>query len=239
MASVIEPMGQPPGRRLLPPRLLPPRLLPRRLLLGLAAAAVAWPGLAPGVGQAQVTSQAAEAQKIVSELYAGLRGIMSLGAGAPFQRKFDQLAPVIDRDFDLESILRTSVGLRWASLGEAAQNALFSVFRAFTVASYTANFGEDGGERFEVLPETRSSGNDLVVASRLIPSSGDPVRLDYVMHSGAMGWRIVDVLLNGSISRVAVQRSDFRSLLASGSATPLIDSLRQKVVALSDGAMRL
>ncbi len=34
----------------------------------------------------------------------------------------------------------------------------------------------------------------------------------------AGGWRIVDVLLDGSISRVAVQRSDFRSLLGNGGA---------------------
>jgi len=190
------------------------------------------------VSRAQGGSQAAEAQKPVNELYAGLRGTMRLGAGTPFQRKFDQLAPVIDRTFDLDAILRTSVGLRWASLGEPAQRALFSIFRTSTVASYAANFGEAGGERFEVLPETRTTGTDLVVASRLIPSGGEPVRLDYVTHAGPTGWRIVDVLLNGSISRVAVQRSDFRSLLASGSATPLIDSLRRKVADLSGGAMR-
>jgi phospholipid transport system substrate-binding protein len=78
----------------------------------------------------------------------------------------------------------------------------------------------------------------MVVASRLIPSGGDPIRMDYVVRSGAMGWRIVDVLLNGSISRVAVQRSDFRALLSSGGATPLINSLRQKVIDLSGGTIR-
>ena len=31
-------------------------------------------------------------------------------------------------------------------------------------------------------------------------------------------WRAVDVLLDGSISRVAVQRSDFRKILANGDA---------------------
>jgi phospholipid transport system substrate-binding protein len=212
-------MGQRPGRR---------------SLLAVAAATA----MGPGIGLAQGASQAAEAQKVVGELYAGLQAIMRMGAGASFQQKFNTLAPVIDKVFDLDAILRTSVGLRWASLGEAAQRTLFGVFRTFTIASYVANFGENSGERFEVLPETRSSGPDLIVESRLIPSSGDPVRLDYVMHSGPTGWRIVDVLLNGSISRVAVQRSDFRALLASGNANALIDSLRQKVVALSGGAMR-
>ncbi|HUB15081.1 MAG TPA: ABC transporter substrate-binding protein [Acetobacteraceae bacterium] len=35
-------------------------------------------------------------------------------------------------------------------------------------------------------------------------------------RSGPAGWQVVDVLTDGYISRVAVQRSDFRQLLASG-----------------------
>ncbi|MGA3000911.1 MAG: ABC transporter substrate-binding protein [Acetobacteraceae bacterium] len=158
--------------------------------------------------------------------------------GATFQQRFDRLAPVIDRVFNLDAILRTSVGLRWSSLDDASRRDLFNVFRTFTIASYTANFDSNGGERFQVLPQTRPSGDELIVESRLIPANGDPVRLDYVMHAGPTGLQIVDVLLNGSISKVAVQRSDFRALLASGSATPLIASLRQKVSDLSGGAMR-
>ena len=206
----------------------------RRALLGMAVALSAW----PGQGRTQGTAQAAEARKPVGDLIAGLQAIQRMGAGATFPQQFAQLTPVIDRDFDLDAILRTSVGLRWASLDETARRTLYTVFREFTVCSYTANFGKDGGEKFEVLPEIRASGNDQIVATRLIPAGGDPIRIDYVVRSGAMGWRIVDVLLNGSISRVAVQRSDFRSLLASGSATPLINSLRQKVTDLSGGTLQ-
>jgi phospholipid transport system substrate-binding protein len=153
-------------------------------------------------------------------------------AGGSFQQRFDQLAPVIDRIFDLNTILQTSVGLRWASLDEASRRTLFSVFRAFTIASYTANFDKDGGEKFEVLPQTRASGSDVIVQSQLIPGSGDAVRIDYVTRAG----RIVDVLLDGSISRVAVQRSDFRRILVRGGAQALADSLRTKSADLSDGS---
>jgi len=45
------------------------------------------------------------------------------------------------------------------------------------------------------------------------------------------------VLLDGSISRVAVQRSDFRSLLGSGHAGALIRSLQDKVAQLSGGTL--
>jgi phospholipid transport system substrate-binding protein len=183
--------------------------------------------------------RATDAQKPISELYAGLQTAMQMGsAGASFQQRFDRLAPVIDRVFNLDAILRTSVGLRWSALDDASRRELFSVFRTFTIASYTANFDSNGGTKFQVLSQTRPSGEDLIVESKLMPGNGDPVRLEYVMHPGPAGPQVVDVLLNGSISRVAVQRSDFRALLASGSATPLIASLRQKVSDLSGGAMR-
>jgi phospholipid transport system substrate-binding protein len=198
----------------------------RRLLPGLLIASVAF-----GVSHAQGTAQTGDARQSVDALYAALRAGMR--AGGSFQQRFDQLAPVIDRVFDLNTILQTSVGLRWASLDEASRRTLFTVFRAFTVASYTANFDKDGGEKFQVLPQTRASGSDVIVQSQLIPGGGEAIRIDYVTRAG----RIVDVLLDGSISRVAVQRSDFRSLLASGDPSPLIASLRQKVTELSGGAI--
>ena len=63
------------------------------------------------------------------------------------------------------------------------------------------------------------------------------MRLDYVMRDGNGTWRAVDVLLEGSISRVAVQRSDFRHILANGDADALIASLQRKIADLSGGAL--
>ena len=40
-----------------------------------------------------------------------------------------------------------------------------------------------------------------------------------------------------SISRVAVQRSDFRKTLANGDADALITSLNRKIIDLSDGTL--
>ncbi len=207
----------------------------RRTLLGWTLAAF-W--LGGGVGHAQQSAQGGDARQPVIELYDGLRAAMRLGSGTPFKQRFDQLAPVIDRTFDLDAILRTSVGLRWSSMDEASRETLANVFRSFTIASYTANF-DGGAEQLTVLPQTRAAEGETIVQSKLTPADGDPVRIDYVVRPGPSGWRIVDVLLDGTISRVAVQRSDFRALLASGSPTPLIDSLKRKVADLSGGTMRL
>ena len=57
------------------------------------------------------------------------------------------------------------------------------------------------------------------------------------MRQEGGGWKAVDVLADGSISRVAVQRSDFRRLVSRGGAQALIESLNQKTNDLSGGAL--
>jgi phospholipid transport system substrate-binding protein len=169
-------------------------------------------------------------------LYAGLEAVMRAGLTTPFPRRFDILAPVVDRVFDLKTVLKVSVGLRWDSMEPATQARLLRVYRRFTVATYVANFNKYDGEQFQILPGVRDAGSDRIVGTAII-TDGNRMRLDYVMRDGSGVWRAVDVLLDGSISRVAVQRSDFRKILANGDTEALIASLRRKITDLADGAL--
>jgi phospholipid transport system substrate-binding protein len=169
-------------------------------------------------------------------LYTALETVMRTGPTVPFPKRFDILAPVVDQAFDLETVLKVSVGLRWDSMDQDARTRLLKAYRRFTVATYVANFDKYDGERFQILPGARDSGADRIVPTEIV-NGGDHVRMDYVMRDGNGSWRAVDVLLEGSISRVAVQRSDFRKILASGDADALIASLRRKIADLSGGAL--
>jgi phospholipid transport system substrate-binding protein len=172
----------------------------------------------------------------IQQLIDGLLQVMKAGTGVPFSRRFDMLAPVIDRTFDLDAILRQSVGLTWTTLPQDQQTLLAEAFRRYTVATYVNSFDTFDGLHFDVKPATRAVGKEQVVQTQVIPKSGDSHELDYVMRQGSSGWRVVDVLADGSISRVAVQRSDFRRLLAHGGAPALVLSLRSKSMDLSDGS---
>jgi phospholipid transport system substrate-binding protein len=190
-----------------------------------------------GVGRVAWADPAAPLDQPLRALYTALEEAMRTGSTAPFPQRFDALAPVVDRVFDLETVLRVSVGLRWDTMNADARTRLLKTFRRFTVATYVANFDKYDGERFQVLPGARDSGADRIVGTEIVSGNGDHTRLDYVMRSDNGGWRAVDVLLEGSISRVAVQRSDFRKILESGDADALIASLRRKIVDMSDGAL--
>ena len=63
----------------------------------------------------------------------------------------------------------------------------------------------------------------------------ETTELDYVMNQTPAGWKVVDVLAAGSISRVAVQRSDFRHILSNGGGDALLMSLQRKTADLSGG----
>ncbi len=207
----------------------------RRALLALALLAPAAARAQPP-NQAETSVQDTGAAAPIESLNEGLLAIMHAGKDVPFATRLRMLQPVVANSFDLKLILQNSVGPRWSAIPPAQKALLMDVFNKFTVASWVANFDTYDGERFQILPELRQVGGDEVVQTRLIPASGDVIRLDYVMRRGGDGWKVVDVLLDGSISRVAVQRSDFRSLLRGGDPAPLIASLREKVAALASGA---
>jgi phospholipid transport system substrate-binding protein len=110
------------------------------------------------------------------------------------------------------------------------------VFRRYTIASYVNSFDRFNGQQFTVESQTRPVENgEQVVRTRITSPSGDGHELDYVMRNSGSGWRVVDVLADGLISRVAVQRSDFRRLLSRGGALALAESLNSKSLILSDG----
>jgi phospholipid transport system substrate-binding protein len=211
---------------------MPPARIDRRAALRLITLVLA--GAAPGVARAQTSAVVP-----IQQLCATLVKIMRMGRSSPFEQRFETLAPVIERVFDLQTILEVSIGPTWPNFPPDQQAALQAAFRRYTVASYVNSFDNYNGQRFDVSPETRTLGNgDQVVQSKIIPQSGEAHALDYVMHDVEGDWKVVDVLADGAISRVAVQRSDFRRLLTRGGALALASSLQQKTMDLGGGAGR-
>src|SRR5580693_5363505 len=204
-----------------------PRVL-LRLMLVIIGVAVGW-------GRAATAS---EITAPVEQLHAGLIEIMKAGKTVSFRQRYDKIAPVIGRTFDLDVIVRQVVGPRWAALPPDQQAALEDAFRRYTVASYVSNFEDYSGERFEVLPGVTAVGNDRVVTTRIVTASGQAHVLAYVMRQTGAGWRAIDVLAEGSVSRVAAQRSEIRSVLSDGGGTGLLVSLHRKTAELSGGILQ-
>jgi phospholipid transport system substrate-binding protein len=203
----------------------------RGLLLSLAipavTAVVPWHAAGAAENNADVIAP-------VQRLNAALLASMKAGQGTPFEQRYATLAPVVDQTFDLNAVLAGSIGLRWPGLPDDQKAQLSAAFRRYSVASYASSFDSFNGQSFQVLPEVRPVGTgEVIVQSKLIAADGSATPFNYVMRNGPSGWKAVDVLVGGSISRVAVQRSDFRSLLASGGVPGLVNALQHKVANLA------
>jgi len=210
------------------------RVVSRRAVLGAVLAGVATSRGGRAAGADPTVDEVAAPIRALND---GLLAVMHAGKSASFLDRFNVLAPTIDRTFDLPGILRVSVGLRWDQIDAAQQASLLKVFRRFTVASYVSNFDSYNNQRFEIAPTLRAIGADQVVSTKFVPQGGDANQIDYVMRQEGATWKVVDVLLDGTISRVAVQRSDFRNVLAHGGAPALIASLQHKVVDLAGSSL--
>jgi phospholipid transport system substrate-binding protein len=181
------------------------------------------------------TPEAAPIAKLDSALIATMK---AGSAKASFQSRYDALDPVVKSTFNLPVILQNSVGFLWSTIPAAQQTQLADVFEQFTVASYVNGFSGYGGQQINILPAERDVGTRKVVETEIVsPDANTPTKLDYVMTNGATGWQVTDVLLNGTISKVAVQSSDFSALVTSGDASQLIAALKKKIATLSGGAL--
>jgi phospholipid transport system substrate-binding protein len=160
--------------------------------------------------------------------------VMKQGPKLGFAGRVKLLDPELNRLFDLPLTTRLVVGPPWRSISPPQQQALVHAFSDYSTAVYASRFKDYSGERFVVDPNTdKLASGDVIVHTKLLPQSGDPVQLDYLVRSEADGWRIIDVLLNGTISEMAQRRSEFGSALRDGGAAALTDLLRKKTAELA------
>jgi phospholipid transport system substrate-binding protein len=204
----------------------------RRGLLGLAMPAFALvTSLRPA---SAATADDAAAIAPVQRLDAALLAAMKAGQGTPIEQRIATLAPVVEQTFDLDAVLAGSIGLQWPGLPNDQKTQLSAAFRRYSVASYAASFNSFNGQTFQVSPTVRDVGNgEVIVQTKFVSGDGSGTLFNYVMRNGPSGWKVVDVLVGGAISRVAVQRSDFRSLLARGGVPALVTALQHKVANLA------
>jgi phospholipid transport system substrate-binding protein len=168
------------------------------------------------------------AENVVRHFYAQLLGAMKQGDQLGFSGRYKKLDPAIRTAFNLPLMAKLSVGSGWADATPQEQSELVDAFSDFSVASYANRFAGYDGEQFTVVDE-KPSANGVLVETTLQPKEGDAVALNYLMRPDDKGnYRIVDVFLNGTISELATQRSEFSSIVRRDGIPALVNSLGQK-----------
>src|ERR1700730_12268337 len=177
---------------------------------------------------AQPAAAASDPQDVVRSFYGVLLGNMREGRVLGESGRLARRAPVVDRSFDIPAMSRLAIGPSWASLTPAQQQQLIAAFGHYVAATYADQFDTYSGEQLQVTGE-RPLGADVVVETRIVKSKGDVTRFDYLLRQDQGGRRISDVYLDGSISQLAVHRSEVHSILRREGVDGLVMALNRKV----------
>src|SRR5262245_24946563 len=177
----------------------------------------------------------APASKVVAKLNAVLQDTLQHSEQLGYQGRFDRILPAVGSAFDVEFMAEKSIGRYWKTLNEADKLKWVTLFKEFTAANYAGNFDKYSGQRFELKGQAPDQNDTVVVQTMLINPGGEDVELNYRLRDTPSGPRIVDVYLKGTVSELALRRSDYTSVLERDGFDGLITTVRAKIADLAAG----
>ncbi len=173
--------------------------------------------------------------KVVDALHENLIHVMKDAKTLGYDGRFERLEPVINELFDIPFMAEKSIGRYWKTVDEENRARLLATFERFTVANYAGRFTGYSGQFFETFKEVASRYGTVLVYSRLVSGSGETIQLNYRLRPAkGNGWKIIDVLLNGTVSELALRRSEYSSLIRREGFAALMSALNQRIDDLAD-----
>jgi phospholipid transport system substrate-binding protein len=179
---------------------------------------------------------ATQATQAIDALHASLLDVMKNATVLGYAGREQKLGVTIPQHFDVETMAKQSLGgQQWKAASPDAQRRYLETFERFMVANYAGRFDGFSGQSFETLGEAPGPRNTMIVKSRLIDPTDKNIDLNYRMHQVGGGWKVIDVYLDGSVSELALRRSEFVSIVKRQDLDALIDALDTKIEKLSTG----
>jgi phospholipid transport system substrate-binding protein len=182
-----------------------------------------FPLFTPAAAQQQAGDPAAP----VARLNEAIIDLMKAAeAKTPIRTRLDQFLPALRQTFDLETTLRVAAAPYFDRAQEAERQALLDAFARRSAAQYVDRFTGYKGETIEIAGQRPGPRNTVLVDTRINRRNDEPVLLSYVLRQREGRWGIVDVLLDGNVSQLAVQRSDYANTLRTGGLPALTRELQ-------------
>lgn len=195
-----------------------------------APAALAEPATTP-----PATPTTGEASKSIDTLHAALLDVMKNAESLGYDGRAAKLTPVVPQHFDVAFMAEKAVGAYWKNASEAERKRYLEAFLRFMVANYAGQFDGWTGQSFETLGEEPARNDTLIVRSRVLDPKDENVELNYRMHKTPAGWKIIDVYLDGTVSELALRRSEFSGIVKRENFDALIAALDAKIAKLAAG----
>src|SRR5215468_11525254 len=169
----------------------------------------------------------------VATLQDALLSVMKDAKTLGYEGRYQRLEPVVHRVFDLPFMAEKSVGRHWATAGEQNQKDLVATFSRFTVANFAGRFDGFSGQTFRIIGVEPSTHGTVLVRTHLDVPNEDGVELNYRLREADGSWRIIDIYLNGTVSELALRRSEYSALVQREGFKALIAKLDERIADLA------
>jgi phospholipid transport system substrate-binding protein len=198
---------------------------------GTAAFAVGLLGVLATLAPAATSGPQATVEKLNTAMQQTLAKAESLG----YAGRYDALKPVLAETFDLDLMAEKSIGKHWAPLSDADKARWRETFADFMTATYASNLDHAGGQTLSITGEEDGAHGTMMVRTRIDEPGKESVELAYRLQETGGTWRIVDVFYRGTVSELALRRSDYAAALEKNGLDALIATLRAKIADLAAG----
>jgi phospholipid transport system substrate-binding protein len=171
------------------------------------------------------------ARKPIEALYAVLVECLKNADALGLEGRRAKIAPAVEAGYDLPFMAEKILGRHWRALAEADRTRWTKTFGSLTVATYAEQMTGFTGQVFEVLKVEPSQRGTAVVYSQVLTPNEAPIAINYRMRPDGESWRIIDVYLNGTVSELALRRSEYAAVLQRDGFEKLVASIDDKIKA--------
>lgn len=158
-----------------------------------------------------------------------------LESDSDFEGRYATIEPAVKTAFDLPFMASKVIGRGWKELTPEQQQIWLTTFTRLTASNYAGRFVGEKGPSFETLGEEDGARGTSVVRTKLINPNADDVELSYRLRETPEGWKVIDCYLNGTVSEIALRRSEYGSVLRRDGFESLVQAVSAKSDQLATG----
>lgn len=172
--------------------------------------------------------KAAGPDTVVDAFHVDLLSVMKNSKNLGVSGRYEQFLLQIDRYFHMPLMVSFVSGKHWTTSTKDARIKLVSAARRLSAGELAVLFSGYGGETFNTLKTRPINDGTVLVETELERKNDSNVKVTYRLRKFGENWRIIDVLLDGTISQLLKRRDEYLRTLEDHGIAGLVDLLNAK-----------
>ena len=173
-------------------------------------------------------------EAVVESFHTDLLGVMKNAKTLGVAGRYKKFLGLIDSYFDMPLMVAFITSESWRNASTEAKMGVVKAAKRLSAAELAVLFDSYGGETFKTTGSMVLRDKSVLVETALKRENDPDVKVSYRVRKFGDKWRIIDVLLDGTISQLVKRRGEYyRTLVDSGISglTKLLNAKADEITA--------